>query len=422
MMKVLIIGGGGREHALAWKISKSPLVEKIYCAPGNGGTSAIAENINVSAVNINGLLTFAKENSVDLTIVGPELPLTNGIVDLFNENGLTIFGADKSAAVLEGSKSFTKDFCKRHNIPTAEYETFTDKDAAIAYIRKMGAPIVIKADGLAAGKGVVVAADEDEAIAAVNMMMEGKAFGDAGSKVVIEECLTGREASYLVFTDGEHILPLASSEDHKQAKDGDTGPNTGGMGAYSPTEVVSSEIEERVLAEIIRPTIDGMKAEGRTFKGILYAGLMVKDGVAKLIEYNVRFGDPEAQPLLIRMKSDIVPILLACIDGTLDQHTIDWDSKTAVCVVMASGGYPGNYNKGYEITGIESANRRDDTVVFHAGTLLDDDTVVTNGGRVLGVTALGDTKELAIEKAYEAVRLINFARTHYRTDIGKRTT
>jgi len=419
-MKVLIVGGGGREHALAWKVKQSPLVTKIYCAPGNGGTESIAEHLNISAVNIDALLDFAKENSIDLTIVGPEIPLTNGIVDKFNENGLKVFGAHKNAAILEGSKSFTKDFCKRHNIPTADYETFTDKEPAIAYIKEIGAPIVIKADGLAAGKGVIVAQTEDEAIDAVNMIMENRVFGEAGAKVVIEEFLTGEEASYLVFTDGENILPLASSTDHKQVNNGDKGPNTGGMGAYSPTEVVTSAIEERVLNEIIKPTIAGMKAEGRTFKGILYAGLMVEDGVAKLIEYNVRFGDPEAQPLLFRMKNDIVPILLACIDGTLSEHTIDWDERTAVCIVMTAGGYPASYNKGYEITGIDAANNKESTFVFHAGTIFEDDTLVTNGGRVLGVTALGETKEKAIKNAYEAVRIVNFAKAHYRTDIGNR--
>jgi phosphoribosylamine--glycine ligase len=419
-MKVLIIGGGGREHALSWKINKSPLVEKVFCAPGNGGTGSIAKNVNISAVDIDGLLDFVKKNAIDLTIVGPELPLTQGIVDIFNENGLTIFGADKNAAILEGSKSFTKDFSKKYNIPTAEYQTFSDKDAAIRYINEKGAPIVVKADGLAAGKGVVVANSIGEAIGAVNMIMEQRVFGDAGDKVIIEEFLTGQEASYLVFTDGENILPLASSQDHKQINDGDKGPNTGGMGAYSPTPVVTKEIEEQILNEIIRPTIDGMKSEGRPFKGILYAGLMVSESGAKLIEYNVRFGDPEAQPLLFRMKSDIVPILKACIDGTLHEHKIEWVDKTAVCVVMTSGGYPGSYKKGFEITGIERAESREDTIVFHAGTIYEHDKLVTNGGRVLGVTALGETKSKAIENAYSAVKLINFTQAHFRTDIGKR--
>ncbi|MFC1855721.1 phosphoribosylamine--glycine ligase [Thermodesulfobacteriota bacterium] len=419
-MKVLIIGGGGREHALCWKIKQSPLVDKIYCAPGNGGTEKIAEHLNISAMDIDSLLEFAKSNEIDLTIVGPEQPLVKGIVNRFNDTGLRIFGADEKAAILEGSKSFTKDFSKRHNIPTAESETFSDKHSALNYVKEKGAPIVIKADGLAAGKGVVVATSIDEATDAINMIMEHRVFGDAGSKVIVEEFLTGQEASYLVFTDGENFIPLASSQDHKQVNDGDKGPNTGGMGAYSPTEVVSSEVEKRVIDEIIKPTISGMKAEGRTFKGILYAGLMVSGDTPKLIEYNVRFGDPEAQPLLMRMKSDIVPIFEACIDGNLNEHEIEWDDRTAVCVVMASGGYPGNFQKRYEISGIEQAEKKGDTVVFHAGTIYEDDKLVTNGGRVLGVTALGETKEAAIESAYEAVRSINFAQAHYRNDIGKR--
>ena len=419
-MKVLVVGGGGREHALAWKISKSPLVDKVYCAPGNGGISMIAQNLNISAVDIEGLLGFAKVNEIDLTVVGPEQPLANGIVDAFNASGLRIFGADKNAAILEGSKSFMKDFCKRHNIPTAEYETFTSKEEALRYVKEKGAPIVVKADGLAAGKGVVVAHSVTEAVDAIHLIMEERIFGDAGSKLIIEECLTGQEASYIVFTDGEDIIPLASSQDHKQAYDGDKGPNTGGMGAYSPTPIVTSKIEERVLEEIIKPTIAGMKKEGRFIKGVLYAGLMISDNDIKLLEYNVRFGDPEAQPLMVRMKSDIVPLLQACIDGTLKDAKIEWNDKAAVCVVMASGGYPGTYQKGFEITGLENVAEKDDVIVFHAGTIYKDNWIVTNGGRVLGVTALGITIEEAIKNVYSAVKSISFTHVHYRTDIGRR--
>ncbi len=420
-MKILIIGGGGREHALAWKVRQSPLVDEIFCAPGNAGTSGIAKNVSISAGDINGLLQFAKETGVDLTIVGPELPLVNGIVDRFKESGLKIFGADKRAAVLEGSKSFTKDFCVKYNIPTAEYETFTQMEPAIEYIKTKGAPIVVKADGLAAGKGVIVAQSIDEACQAVTNIMERRAFGDAGAKVIVEEFLTGQEASYIVFSDGENILPLASSQDHKQVNDGDRGPNTGGMGAYSPTPVITKGIEERVIREIIRPTIDGMKAQGRLFTGILYAGLMISGDDIKLLEYNVRFGDPETQPLMIRMKSDIVPVMLACVDGTLGGAEFQWEEKVAVCVVIASGGYPGNYQRGFEINGIDEADAKDDVVVFHAGTMYKDGLVVTNGGRVLGVTALGDDIRSAIANAYEAVNLIHFANAYFRKDIGKRT-
>ncbi len=419
-MKVLIIGGGGREHALAWKVNQSPLVEKIYCAPGNAGTVDIAENLSISATDINALFEFATENSIDLTIVGPEQPLTEGIVDLFTENGLKVFGANKKAAILEGSKSFTKDFCKKYNIPTAAYETFTDKQAAIDYINEQGAPIVVKADGLAAGKGVVVANNVSEAVSACHNIMEHRIYGDAGSKLVVEKFLTGQEASYLVFTDGKTILPLASSQDHKQVFNGDKGPNTGGMGAYSPTPVLTAAHEEMVLRDIIKPTIDGMKAEGRPFKGVLYAGLMIDGDDVQLLEYNVRFGDPETQPLMARMKSDIVPIMLACIDDTLGEHTIEWDDKPAVCVVLTSGGYPGNYKRGFEISGIDEANAKPDSVVFHAGTTLENGHVVTNGGRVLGVTALGDDIKSAIDNAYSAVKVIQFAHVHYRSDIGSR--
>jgi phosphoribosylamine--glycine ligase len=419
-MKILVIGGGGREHALAWKISKSPLVEKVYCAPGNGGTSSIAQNLNISAVDIDGLLGFAKANDIDLTVVGPELPLTNGIVDIFNASGLRIFGSDKKASILEGSKSFMKDFCKRHHIPTAGYETFTQKEEALHYVKEKGAPIVIKADGLAAGKGVIIAHTVTEAVDAINLIMDQRIFGDAGSKLIIEEFLSGQEASYIVFTDGENILPLASSQDHKQIYDGDKGPNTGGMGAYSPTPVVTKRIEENVINNIIKPTIAGMKAEGRFFKGVLYAGLMISGDDIKLLEFNVRFGDPETQPLMARMKSDIIPLLQACIDGTVKDAKIEWNDKAAVCVVMASGGYPGTYQKGYEITGLENVEEKDDVIVFHAGTIYQDSWVVTNGGRVLGVTALGTTIEEAIDNVYEAVGLINFTQVHYRKDIGKR--
>ena len=369
-MKILVVGGGGREHALVWKIAQSPLVETIYCAPGNPGIANLADCVHIPADDIAALLDFAQAEKIDLTVVGPEVPLTMGIVDRFQAVGLEIFGPNQSAARIEGSKSFSKDLMKKYAIPTADYETFTERDAAVAYIQAQGAPIVVKADGLAAGKGVIVAMSEEQAIAAVDEIMLDKVFGAAGASVVIEEFMDGEEASFFAFTDGQNILPLASSQDHKRAFDNDEGPNTGGMGAYSPAPVVTAALHDEIVETIVKPTIAGMASDGCPYSGILYVGLMIKDGKPRVVEYNARFGDPEAQPLLMRMKSDIVPVLQACARGTLDQDSIEWHDKAAVCVVMASGGYPASYGKGFEITGLDAVLAMDDVYVFHAGTQL----------------------------------------------------
>ena len=419
-MKVLVIGGGGREHALVWKISRSPRVEKVYCAPGNAGIADLAEIVDISASDIDGLARFAEREGIDLTVVGPEVPLTMGVVDLFEKRGLKIFGPSKAAAEMEGSKAFSKTIMKKYNVPTAAYETFTSQDEAFAYIDKLGAPIVIKADGLAAGKGVTVAQTVDEAKDAVRDMMEDRSFGSAGEMVVIEEFMKGEEASYLVFSDGRNIVPLSTTQDHKAVFDGDKGPNTGGMGAYSPAPVVTAEIEKEVLEKIIRPTIDGMAAEGKPYKGILYAGLMITDEGPKTVEFNCRFGDPECQPILMRMKSDIIPVIEAAIEGRLDSVEIEWEDRATVAVVMAAGGYPGSYEKGKVISGLESLKDERDLFVFHAGTSLMDGEVVTNGGRVLAVTALGEGVQEAIGRAYEAVDKISWDGAYFRTDIGKK--
>jgi len=419
-MKILVIGGGGREHALVWKIAQSPLVEKIYCAPGNPGTADLAENVSIRVDDLEKLLEFAKTNSIELTVVGPEQPLSLGIVDLFEANGLKTFGPSKDAAFIEGSKAFSKDLMQKYNVPTAAYGVFTELAEAEAFIEKTGAPIVVKADGLAAGKGVIIAHTKDEALDAVRDMLSGNAFGAAGSRVVIEEFLTGEEASFLVITDGKHIIPLASAQDHKAVFDGDLGPNTGGMGAYSPAPVVTADIHEKAMRQVLRPAIDGMAAEGRTYRGVLYAGLMVKDGEVKTLEFNARFGDPECQPLLMRMKSDIVPILLAVANGDLSNMDIEWHDKAAVCVVMASEGYPGDYRKGDVINGLDQAAKVEDLYVFHAGTATVANNCVTNGGRVLGVTALGNTVKEAIDTAYQGTACINWAGVQYRSDIGRK--
>lgn len=419
-MKILVIGSGGREHALVWKISQSPLVEKVYCAPGNPGIGCIAENVALAVDDLPGLLAFAKREGVGLTVVGPELPLSLGIVDLFEEHGMKIFGARRNAAMIEASKAFSKDLMKKYNVPTAFYEVFTEIDPAVAFIEKHGAPIVVKADGLAAGKGVIVARTKDEAMAAVREMLSGNAFGDAGSRVVIEEFLKGEEASFLAFTDGRNIIPLASAQDHKAAFDGDTGPNTGGMGAYSPAPVVTKAIHDKAMAEVMRRTVDGMAAEGRTYRGILYAGLMIDGDSVKTLEFNARFGDPECQPLLMRMKSDIVPILMAVANGDISGIEIEWHDMAAVCVVMAAGGYPGDYRKGDEISGLDVAATMEDLFVFHAGTGEKNGRFVTSGGRVLGVTGRGPSVEAAIAKAYEGVAVISWEGAHYRSDIGKK--
>jgi len=419
-MKILVIGGGGREHALVWKIAQSPLVEKIWCAPGNPGIKALAECVAIAADDIDGLLAFAQKNKVDLTVVGPEVPLTMGICDKFRSTGLDIFGPSQAAAQIEGSKGFSKDLMARYNIPTAAYRSFTDRDAAIAYIREQGAPIVVKADGLAAGKGVIVAMDEATAIAAIDDIMVDSVFGEAGSSVVIEEFMEGEEASFFAFTDGKNILPLDSSQDHKRVFDQDEGPNTGGMGAYSPAPVVNAEINRQVIEKIVKPTIAGMAQDGCPYSGILYVGLMIKDGLARVVEFNARFGDPEAQPLLARMKSDIIPVLQACAREELQVAELEWHDKAAVCVVMASGGYPGSFEKGLPIAGLEAAAKIDDLMVFHAGTTEKEGRVVNNGGRVLGVTGLGATVEAAIAKAYEGVKKISWDKVHYRSDIGQK--
>jgi len=421
-MKVLVIGGGGREHALAWKAAQSANVSKVFVAPGNAGTATEAklENVAISATDIPTLLAFVKENQVELTIVGPEAPLVDGVVDTFQAEGLAIFGPTKGAAQLEGSKAFSKDFFARHNIPTAAYQNFTDISEAKEYVRQQGTPIVIKADGLAAGKGVIIAEDEQQAFIAIDDMLEGNKFGDAGSRVVIEEFLTGEEASFIVMIDGENILPFASSQDHKARDNGDKGPNTGGMGAYSPAPVVTQEVNDWAIANVIRPTVDGMKAEGNTYTGFLYAGLMIaEDGTAKVLEYNCRFGDPETQPIMMRLQSDLVELCLMACSGNLDKATIEFDRRAAVGVVLAAGGYPNEYAKGLAISGLE-INTRGDAKTFHAGTSSNGDDVVTAGGRVLCATALGNTVTEAQQLAYQLVEEISWQGMFYRTDIAYR--
>ena len=419
-MKVLVIGSGGREHALVWKIAQSPLVNKIFCAPGNAGTGMMVENVDLAVDNLPGLLAFARKEGIDLTVVGPEIPLSLGIVDLFEDHHLKIFGARKNAALIESSKSFAKEIMLKYGISTAAYEVFTEVEPALNYIEKVGAPIVIKADGLAAGKGVVVARTREEAEASVLEMLAGNALGSTGSHVVIEEFLEGEEASFLAFTDGKRIIPLASAQDHKPVFDDDLGPNTGGMGAYSPAPVVTPAIHEMVMSDVMRKAVDGMAAEGRPYRGVLYAGLMIKDGVVKVLEFNARFGDPECQPLLMRLKSDIVPVLLAVATGDLEGIALEWHDAATICVVMAAGGYPGAYRKGDKISGLEQASGIKDLMVFHAGTALQGGHCVTNGGRILGVTALGATVKDAIDRAYAGVDLISWTGVHYRKDIGKK--
>ncbi|MGG7449137.1 phosphoribosylamine--glycine ligase [Kosakonia oryzendophytica] len=422
-MKVLVIGNGGREHALAWKAAQSPLVETVFVAPGNAGTALepALQNVAIGATDIPALLSFAQSEKIDLTIVGPEAPLVIGVVDAFRAAGLTIFGPTQGAAQLEGSKAFTKDFLARHNIPTAEYQNFTEVEPALAYLREKGAPIVIKADGLAAGKGVIVAMTLEEAEAAVNDMLAGNAFGDAGHRIVIEEFLDGEEASFIVMVDGEHVLPMATSQDHKRVGDGDTGPNTGGMGAYSPAPVVTDEVHQRTMERVIWPTVRGMAAEGNTYTGFLYAGLMIdKQGNPKVIEFNCRFGDPETQPIMLRMQSDLVELCLAACEGKLDEKTSQWDPRASLGVVIAAGGYPGNYRNDDVIHGLPLEEAADGKV-FHAGTkLAADDQVLTNGGRVLCVTALGNTVAEAQQRAYALMSDIHWDGSFSRRDIGYR--
>ncbi|AOM02420.1 MULTISPECIES: phosphoribosylamine--glycine ligase [Cobetia] len=421
-MKVLIIGGGGREHALAWKAAQSSRVEEVFVAPGNAGTARESKltNLAIAADDLDALVAFARDNAIELTIVGPEAPLVIGVVDRFREAGLKCFGPTAGAAQLEGSKAFTKDFLARHAIPTGDYATFAEVDAALEYLAAHPAPIVIKADGLAAGKGVVVAMTDEEARAAVRDMLEDNAFGDAGARVVIEEFLDGEEASFIVMVDGENVLPMATSQDHKRVGEGDTGPNTGGMGAYSPAPVVTADVHQRVMDEIILPTVRGMAAEGHPYTGFLYAGLMIDaQGAPKIIEYNCRFGDPETQPIMVRLKSDLVGLCLAAEDGRLDTQTCEWDSRAAVGVVLAAGGYPASYRKGDVITGFDAAEATG-CKVFHAGTAEKDGQVVTSGGRVLCVTALGDSVAAATERAYEGVDAIDWQDVLVRRDIAWR--
>lgn len=415
-MKILVVGGGGREHALVWKISQSPRVKKIFCAPGNAGIAGLAECVNIAADDVDTLLKFALENKIDLTVVGPEAPLMAGLVDQFEAVGLRVFGPRQRAAEIEGSKTLAKEIMEKYSIPTARYRVFEDPVPAIQYIRELGAPLVVKADGLAAGKGVIVAADTETAVQAVKEIMEDRAFGDAGNRVLVEEFLEGEEVSVLAFTDGEHVVPMVSSQDHKRVFDGDLGPNTGGMGAYSPAPVYTSEVAEFTLEKILKPTIAGLKAEGRTYRGVIYAGLMVTKDGPKVLEYNARFGDPETQPVLMRLKTDLVEIMEAILAGCLKGQEISWSEEASVCVVMASGGYPGSYQKGKPIKGLEQTRR--DVYVFHAGTALKDGETVTAGGRVLGVTARGKTIREAIESAYGTVEKIHFEGMQYRKDIG----
>lgn len=415
-MKVLVIGSGGREHTLVWKISQSPRVEKIYCAPGNAGISNMAELVNIRAEDIELLLSFALEKEIDLTVVGPETPLVEGIVDRFMEEGLKIFGPNKECAQLEGSKAFAKDFMVRHNIPTARYKEYTNMDEAISDIGIYGFPMVIKADGLAAGKGVIIAQNEKEALEALNMIMKDRKFGDAGIKVVIEEFIDGVEASILCFVDGETIVPMVSAQDYKKAFDGDRGPNTGGMGTYSPSVIYKDDIEEKAHNKVLKPFAQGIKADGLNYRGILFIGFMIKDGEPKVLEFNTRFGDPETQVVLSRLETDLVEIIEAILEGRLREQDIRWSNKKAVCVILASHGYPEKYEKGKAIEGLESIK---ESIVFHGGTRLQDGRIVTNGGRVLGVVATADTINMAREIVYRDIDKIDFEGKQYRKDIGE---
>ena len=420
-MKILIIGGGGREHTLAWKLSQSPRVDQVFCAPGNAGTESCARNVEINPENIEGLLAFARKEGVDLTVVGPEAPLVLGIADLFQRNGLKIFGPTRQAAALEGSKVFAKEFMGRNRIPTASFRVFSDSRAAREFLKKRGQPLVVKADGLAAGKGVVVSKSLEEAIQAVEEVMEKKVFGSAGDRLILEEILTGEEASYIGVTDGETVVPMASSQDHKAVFDGDRGPNTGGMGAYSPAPVMNEGLNVRALKEVMEPVISGMlTGEGQRYQGALYAGLMIQEGEFRVLEFNCRFGDPETQPILFRLQSDLASLLCQAVEGDLKNAKVKWDPRPAVCVVLCSGGYPGSYAKGKEITGLEEAGRMEDVSVFQAGTRREGNKIVTAGGRVLGVTARGKDLRTAIDRAYQACAKINFEGMHYRRDIGKK--
>ena len=419
-MRILVVGGGGREHALVWKLKQSPQVKQLFAAPGNGGIAELAECIDVGPSEVRRLADFATTQGIDLTVVGPELPLTLGIVDEFESRGLRIFGANRQAAILEGSKAFAKRLMRKYKIPTGFFQTFDRAEDARRYIQDVGAPIVVKADGLASGKGAMVCPTVKKALDAVKLAMDDRIFGDAGEKTVVEEFLTGEEASFLAFTDGETVVPMASSQDHKAVFDNDKGPNTGGMGAYSPAPVVTEEIHRKIMDKIMIPTVRAMAAEGRPYRGVLYAGVMIKNGEPRVLEFNARFGDPEAQPLLMRMETDLVPILEAVVERRLHEVEIRWRPQPAVCVVMASGGYPGIHEKGKVITGLRAASRLKGVMVFHAGTALHGGKVVTNAGRVLGVTALAKDIPDAMARAYRAVEKIRWEGVHYRTDIGRK--
>ncbi|MDA8242418.1 MAG: phosphoribosylamine--glycine ligase [Nitrospiraceae bacterium] len=419
-MKVLVIGGGGREHAIVWKLSQSKSVDKIYCCPGNAGIADIAECINVNQDDFRSLLDFVKYEWIDLTIVGPEAPLSKGIVDLFEKEGRRILGPTKAAARLESSKVFSKKLMRSHGIPTADYRVFTSYLHAEEYVKFKGAPIVLKADGLASGKGVFVAASVDEAMDALRQIMKDRVFGEAGDRVLIEDCLRGEEASFMAFTDGKTIVPMVSSQDHKRIFDNDQGPNTGGMGAYSPAPVITEELQAVVMEKVMKQTVRALKAEGITYKGILYAGLMIDKGKPYVLEFNCRFGDPETQPVLSRLESDLMEVAMAVTDEKLSEIRVEWKKDPSVCVVLSSEGYPGKYRKGDAITGIDAANRLEGVHVFHAGTAFKDSDTVTSGGRVLGVTATGSTIAAAKKRAYEAVEKIHFRGMHYRKDIAGR--
>ena len=419
-MNVLVVGGGGREHALVWKLGQSAHVTTVYCAPGNAGIAQHAEPVDLAADDLDGLAAFAETERIDLTVVGPELPLSLGIVDLFEARGLRVFGPNRAAARLEASKAFTKALLHEQGVPTADFGVFDDADEAERYLDRVGVPVVVKADGLAAGKGVVVCASRNEARDAVAAIMCERQFGEAGARVVIEEFLEGEEASFLAFTDGRHILPLASTQDHKPVFDDDRGPNTGGMGAYSPAPVVTSELAERIVDDVLTPVVRGLNARNVIYKGVLYAGLMIHAGQAKVLEFNVRFGDPECQPLMLRLRSDLFAVMNDVIDGRLDRTKLEWDTRPAVCVVLAAGGYPGRYEKHLPIVGLDELADWSDGAVFHAGTQRRNGQVVTNGGRVLGVTARGADVNAAVNAAYAAAACISWPGVHYRKDIGRR--